>query len=97
MRNFHKSLLSIIAAVGLLASSSVFADDFAGALQNGVNATVYQTSVHMHQSPTWAIQEYVDNNRTGDVRNEGVESSVIAKMMEMIHGWQDALGYPVKL
>jgi hypothetical protein len=98
MRNYLKTLLSITALVGLLASSSVFADDFAGALKDsGINHAVYQTTVQKHQSPTWAIQEYVDNNRVGDFQNEGDQIGVIARMMHMLKGWQDVLGYPAKL
>jgi hypothetical protein len=98
MRNYLKTLLSITALVGLLASSSVFADDFAGALKDSrINHAVYQTTVQKQQSPTWAIQEYVDNHRAGDVQIEGDQTGVIARMMHMLKGWQDVLGYPAKL
>lgn len=98
MRNYLKTLLSITALVGLLASSSVFADDFAGALKDsGMNHAVYQTTVQGHQSPTWSIQEYVDNHRAGDVQIEGDQTGVIAMMMHMLKGWQDVLGTPAKL
>ena len=99
MRNYQKSLLSITAALGLLASSPVFADDFAGAFQgHGPHAVVSQTIAPEHKSAAWSIQDNVYNYQADVEGNEGVESNVIAKMMEMIHGWQEALGYPaVKL
>ena len=68
MKNFTHGLLSAAVVISLTASSSASADNIYEVLKN--NPIAANTSVINHDATPWTIQDYVNNYRSANQRDE---------------------------